>query len=153
MSHGTYQSVVQETPTADKPQSKSRPLAKEKRRKSVPGKETQPTSPSGTKLRTASRQRLSQAGQTQKPGESAEHQLARTTHNKVEKAYRERLNREFRLLVAVIPPIDAGRQASKADVVGTSTSEIASLASDIVELREKKRQKDEKKKGKKKSHP
>lgn len=148
-SQGTY---LQDSYKTEKSEGKFRPRApskKETKRKSAPGKDAQPASPSGTKLRTASRQRPSQAGQTQKPGESAEHQRARTTHNKVEKEYRNRLNRDFELLAAVMPP---SGQVSKADVVDNATTEIGALADEIVQLRETKSQKDEKRKAKKKSH-
>lgn len=118
----------------------------ERKRKSVPGQDAQPVPLPGTKLRTASRQRPSEAGQRQKPGESPEHQLARATHNKVEKAYRNRLNDEYEQLADVLSPPTEAARLSKADVVGSSAVEIESLAGKMIRLREKKRQKDEKRK-------
>jgi len=178
-SHGAYGSVVPESRESE--QSRPGPLArggnssksnsggkskssvigkdgppvrpkKENKRKSVHGQGAEPTSPSGTKLRTASRQRPSAAGQSPRPGESSEHQLARTTHNKVEKAYRGRLNEQFELIIAVLPPAEAAGRVSKADAVESTKACLNSLAGHIIDLQEKKRKKDEQKKGKKRSH-
>ncbi|KAK4210320.1 hypothetical protein QBC37DRAFT_36164 [Rhypophila decipiens] len=132
---------------------------KDKKRKPSSGQDGQPPPVQGPKLRTAARRRASETGNLPKPGESPEDQRARTSHNKVEKEYRNRLNREFELVIDVLPanqalPGQSSRgKMSKADVIGNATATIQSLADEVLQLREKKRQKEEEKKKKKKKLP
>ncbi|KAM7217198.1 hypothetical protein V8F06_007381 [Rhypophila decipiens] len=129
---------------------------KDKKRKPSSGQDGQPPPVQGPKLRTAARRHASETGNLPKPGESPEDQRARTSHNKVEKEYRNRLNREFELVIDVLPADQALRgqssrgKMSKADVIGNATATIQSLADEVLQLREKKRQKEEEEKKKKK---
>ncbi|KAM7200178.1 hypothetical protein V8F20_005396 [Naviculisporaceae sp. PSN 640] len=125
---------------------------KERKRKTSSSLDSQPPPVQGPKLRTAARRHGSETGHLPKPGESPEDQRARTSHNKVEKEYRERLNKEFELVIGVLPEEQAARgqssrgRMSKADVIGNATATIQSLAAEVVQLREKKRQMEEERK-------
>lgn len=131
-----------------------------RKRKMGSSQETQRPPPAqGPKLRTAARRQGSETGHLAKPGESPEDQRARTSHNKVEKEYRNRLNKEFAMVIDVLPASQAVRgqsskgRMSKADVIGNATMTIQSLADEVVQLREKKRLMEEEKNKNKNKKP
>ncbi|KAK3335821.1 hypothetical protein B0T19DRAFT_19464 [Cercophora scortea] len=110
---------------------------------------------SGSTLRTATRiNRRGPEPRNTKPGESFQEQRARTTHNQVEKQYRNRLHRQFERLLNVLPDGDldpesgssmaspnvGGRQGhqrrlSKAEVLDKACQRILFLESDAAKLR------------------
>ncbi|KAK3329864.1 hypothetical protein B0H66DRAFT_39976 [Apodospora peruviana] len=143
-------------------------LAKQEgRRRSTASRESpqQSSPPPAPALRTATRRQPS-ARPSHKPGESAEDQRLRTSHNRVEKEYRNRLHKEFERLLEVLPEGEIkhvgdvgaeegsdssrpagkvgvgrpGRRLSKADVLGKATTFIESLEGETERLRQEMRE-------------
>lgn len=122
------------------------------KKKAQPHRGSEQTSAQAPKLRTAARRRSEETGHRPKPGESPEDQRVRTNHNKVEKEYRSRLNREFELVIDVLPADQVNRgkssrgKISKSQVLASATITIHSLAEEVAQLQEKKRLMEEEKK-------
>ncbi|KAK3694385.1 hypothetical protein B0T22DRAFT_437468 [Podospora appendiculata] len=144
--------------TALSDSTKPPPPTKKRRASRKPTSDQSPpasSQPLGSALRTATRTIRARAEQVHtKPGESSQEQRARTTHNQVEKEYRNRLHKYFERLLDVLPdgnvapesgpsmssPNVGGRHGhqrrlSKAEVLDKACQRILFLESDAAKLR------------------
>lgn len=122
------------------------------------GKTGSTTSPPGggeslIQLRTASR-KAKRTSASYKPATSPEEERARSSHNQVEKQYRNRLNHQFERLLAILPtPIDesggiegedaarnSDRRLSKVEVLDMARQHIQMLEREASELEQQRQE-------------
>lgn len=95
------------------------------------GRTASTTSPPGgenlIQLRTASR-KAKRTSASYKPATSPEEEKARSSHNQVEKQYRNRLNHQFERLLAILPtPCDDGEGVDGEDVARSSDRRLSKV--------------------------
>ncbi|KAJ9138189.1 hypothetical protein NKR23_g8607 [Pleurostoma richardsiae] len=109
--------------------------------------------PPAIQLRTASR-KAKRVSASYRPATSPEEERARSSHNQVEKQYRNRLNQHFERLLAVLPAsvdadgdqqgedagLDPDKRLSKAEVLDIARRHIRTLERETSELEVEKQQ-------------